>query len=42
MTEAAALVFVVDDDESSLKNLIGSIGLQVKSSPRRRSFYTAT
>jgi FixJ family two-component response regulator len=33
MTEAAAIVFVVDDDEGirqSLKNLIGSVGLQVK------------
>jgi FixJ family two-component response regulator len=43
MTEA--VVFVVDDDASmreSLKNLIGSVGLQVKSSPRLGSFYTAT
>jgi FixJ family two-component response regulator len=33
MTEAGAIVFVVDDDEGirqSLKNLIGSVGLQVK------------
>ena len=33
MTEAEAIVFVVDDDEGirqSLKNLIGSVGLQVK------------
>ena len=33
MTEVEALVFVVDDDEGmrqSLKNLIGSVGLQVK------------
>ena len=33
MTEADAIVFVVDDDEpvrQSLKNLIGSVGLQVK------------
>ena len=33
MTEATAIVFVVDDDEGmrqSLKNLIGSVGLQVK------------
>ena len=42
MTKAPALVFVVDNDESSLKNLIGSVGLHVKSSPRRSSFYTAT
>ena len=37
MTEADALLFVVDDDErvrQSLKNLIGSVGLQVKSFPR--------
>jgi FixJ family two-component response regulator len=33
MTDSDAIVFVVDDDESvrqSLKNLIGSVGLQVK------------
>jgi FixJ family two-component response regulator len=33
MTEAEAIVFIVDDDDSmrqSLKNLIGSVGLQVK------------
>jgi FixJ family two-component response regulator len=33
MTEGGAIVFVVDDDEGmrqSLKNLIGSVGLQVK------------
>jgi FixJ family two-component response regulator len=33
MTEAEAIVFVLDDDEGmrqSLKNLIGSVGLQVK------------
>jgi len=33
MTEAEAMVFVVDDDEGirqSLQNLIGSVGLQVQ------------
>ena len=33
MTEADAIVFVVDDDESvrqSLKNLVGSVGLRVE------------
>jgi FixJ family two-component response regulator len=41
MTEAEAIVFVVDDDEGmrqSLKNLIGSVGLQVKVFASAREF----
>ncbi len=41
MTEADATVFVVDDDEGmrqSLKNLIGSVGLQVKAFASAQEF----
>jgi FixJ family two-component response regulator len=41
MTEAAAIVFVVDDDESvrqSLKNLVGSVGLRVEAFASAQEF----
>src|SRR6266446_3126897 len=45
MTEAEAIVFVVDDDEGmrqSLQNLIGSVGLQVQVFVSAQEFLRST
>ena len=45
MAEVSAVVFVIDDDPSmraALEDLVSSVGLEVRLSPRRRSFCRAS